>query len=440
MLSRKIERSLAAWKADPERLPVIVKGCRQCGKTYSVRKFAEENYGNCVYLNFYENAEYCDIFAGSLEVDHLIMMMSAMLGPVARFEPGNTVIILDEIQECPEARTALKFFKMDGRFDVIGTGSLLGVKGYSDKPPKSIPVGYESTIDMYPLDFEEFLWAMGIAPDLIHLLHECLQKASPVSPALHKKLRQLFLEYLVIGGMPAAVQSFAEHHEPGRVLPIQRDIVRLYEQDMIKYASAADKSRIIECFESIPRQLARENKKFQYSVIKKGGRSGEYSGSLQWIEDAGIIYRCHNLERMELPLKGNSVPDEFKVYMADPGLFLSMLDDGTQFDVLNGSLYTYKGAIVENYVAGVLAKMGRELYYYRKTSGMEIDFVIRLRGKCTPLECNASTGNTKTTRTVLNHPEIYLIDMALKLGDYNVGYEGQVLTLPLYMGFLLTEL
>lgn len=440
MLSRKIERSLAAWKADPERLPVIVKGCRQCGKTYSVRKFAEENYGNCVYLNFYENAEYCDIFAGSLEVDHLIMMMSAMLGPVARFEPGNTVIILDEIQECPEARTALKFFKMDGRFDVIGTGSLLGVKGYSDKPPKSIPVGYESTIDMYPLDFEEFLWAMGIAPDLIHLLHECLQKESPVSPALHKKLRQLFLEYLVIGGMPAAVQSFAEHHEPGRVLPIQRDIVRLYEQDMIKYASAADKSRIIECFESIPRQLARENKKFQYSVIKKGGRSGEYSGSLQWIEDAGIIYRCHNLERMELPLKGNSVPDEFKVYMADPGLFLSMLDDGTQFDVLNGSLYTYKGAIVENYVAGVLAKMGREFYYYRKTSGMEIDFVIRLRGKCTPLECKASTGNTKTTRTVLNHPEIYLIDMALKLGDYNVGYEGQVLTLPLYMGFLLTEL
>lgn len=300
-----------------------------------------------VYLNFLQDANYASVFSGSLEVDHLVMMMSALLGPEAVFEPGKTVIILDEIQDCPEARTALKFFKLDGRFDVIGTGSLLGVRGYG-KEPKSVPVGYETVLDMYPLDFEEFLWANGITEPMIELLRSCLNKETSVPEALHQRFRELLLQYVVIGGMPAAVQLFVDTKQPGAVLQLQRDIVRSYEDDMIKYASKKDKGQIAECFRSIPKQLAKENKKFQYSVVKKGATAAKYAGSLQWIEDAGIISRCYNLTLPELPLDGNANEDVFKVYMKDTGLLISMLEDGIQFDVLQGNLYGYKGAIFEN--------------------------------------------------------------------------------------------
>ena len=438
MLRRKIQNVMLAWKNTVEHKPLIVKGCRQCGKTFSVLEFAKENYTHVVYLNFFQNAAFSSIFSGSLEVDHLIMMMSALLGPGAVFEPGKTVIILDEIQDCPEARTALKFFKMDGRFDVIGTGSLLGVRGYG-KEPKSIPVGYETVIDMYPLDFEEFLWANGITDSMIELLRQCLNEEAVVPEALHNRFRQLLLQYTVVGGMPAVVQLFVDTRQMGSVLQLQRDIVRSYEDDMIKYADKKDKGRIAECFQSIPKQLAKENKKFQYSVVKKGATAAQYAGSLQWIEDAGIISRCYNLNLPELPLDGNAIEDVFKVYMKDTGLLISMLEDGTQFDVLQGKLYGYKGAIFENLMADFLGKMGRKLYYYHKDSGLEIDFVIRWRGQCALVEVKSTTGNVKSARTILNHPEKYHVDACIKLGDYNVGRNGKILTLPLYMGFLLRD-
>lgn len=438
MLLRKIENALLTWKNTKDHNPLIVKGCRQCGKTFSVLEFANKNYEHVIYLNFLQNASYASIFADSLEVDHLIMMMSALLGPEARFVPGKTVIILDEIQDCPEARTALKFFKTDGRFDVIGTGSLLGVRGYG-KEPKSIPVGYETVLDMYPLDFEEFLWANGITEQMLGLLKKCLNDETPVPEALHNRFRQLLLQYIVVGGMPAVVQLFVDDKQMGPVLQLQRDIVRSYEDDMIKYADKKDKSRIAECFQSIPKQLSKENKKFQYSVVKKGATAAQYAGCLQWIEDAGIISRCYNLNLPELPLDGNAIEDVFKVYMKDTGLLISMLEDGTQFDVLQGNLYGYKGAIFENLAADFFAKMGRKLYYYHKDSGLEIDFVIRWRGQCTLVEVKASTGNIKSSKTILNHPEKYHVDLCVKLGDYNVGRNGKFLTLPLYMGFLLSE-
>ena len=438
MLRRKIQNVMLAWKNTVDHKPLIVKGCRQCGKTFSVLEFAKENYTHVVYLNFFQNAAFSSIFSGSLEVDHLIMMMSALLGPGAVFEPGKTVIILDEIQDCPEARTALKFFKMDGRFDVIGTGSLLGVRGYG-KEPKSIPVGYETVIDMYPLDFEEFLWANGITDSMIELLRQCLNEEAVVPEALHNRFRQLLLQYTVVGGMPAVVQLFVDTRQMGSVLQLQRDIVRSYEDDMIKYADKKDKGRIAECFQSIPKQLAKENKKFQYSVVKKGATAAQYAGSLQWIEDAGIISRCYNLNLPELPLDGNAIEDVFKVYMKDTGLLISMLEDGTQFDVLQGKLYGYKGAIFENLMADFLGKMGRKLYYYHKDSGLEIDFVIRWRGQCALVEVKSTTGNVKSARTILNHPEKYHVDACIKLGDYNVGRNGKILTLPLYMGFLLRD-
>lgn len=217
MLKRKMEQKLMEWKNTENRKPLLIKGCRQCGKTFSVLDFAKKHYKNVVYLNFYENPDYASVFSGSLEVDTIVMMLSALLGSEAVFESGNTVLVLDEIQECPEARTALKFFRIDGRYDVIGTGSLLGVKGYG-KEPKSVPVGSETVIDMYPLDFEEFLWANGIADPVIEMLKQCLEKEKPVPEALHNRMKQLLLQYVVVGGMPDAVQTFVDTKQMDQVL------------------------------------------------------------------------------------------------------------------------------------------------------------------------------------------------------------------------------
>lgn len=438
MLKRKIEATLEEWQKNANRNPLVVKGCRQCGKTFSVLEFAKTHYKNVVYINFFENSAYRDIFSGSLAVDDLIMYISAALGRNARFEAGQTCIVLDEIQECPNARAALKFFKIDGRFDVICTGSLLGIKGYKEDPA-SVPVGYEMQITMFPLDFEEFLWANGIDDGIIDYLKKCLSAQEPVASAVHGRMRDLLLQYIVVGGMPAVVNEFVRTRQMDVVLQLQRNIINAYRDDMLKYAAKEDKSKIRECFDSIPKQLSKENKKFQYSTIKKGATSGKFAGSLQWIEDAGIIARCYNLSIPELPLDGNALPDVFKVYMADIGLFVSMLEDGTQADVLLGRLLAYKGAIYENLLADFLHKMQRKLYYFRKDSGIEIDFVFRYRGECVLLECKAKTGNAKSVKTLLGHPEKYHVKQAIKLGDYNVGQDRNILTLPLYMGFLLSE-
>lgn len=274
---------------------------------------------------------------------------------------------------------------------------------------------------------------------MIDFLKNCFEKEIPVPDALHQKMRDLILQYTVVGGMPEAVNTFINTKRMNQVLSIQRNIVSSYEEDMVKYASNHDKTIIKECFESIPKQLSKENKKFQYSTVQKGGRASKFQGSLQWIEDAGIIVRCYNLEMPELPMDGNAIQDVFKVYMQDTGLFISMLEDGTQFDVLQGNLYGYKGAIFENLMADIFTKMGRKLYYFHKDSGLEVDFVIRHKGEATLVEVKANTGDTKSTKTILSHPEKYHVGKAIKLGDYNVGRNEKILTLPLYMGFLLTE-
>lgn len=440
MLRRKITDYLYLWKQDTEHKPLVIKGCRQCGKTYSVLNFAYHNYKNVIYINFIEKPKLTEAFQDSLDVDDILMNLTAM-GVASKLETGNTCLILDEIQECPEARTALKFFKIDGRIDVIATGSLLGVKGYGvhGNAPISIPVGYETIVTMYPLDFEEFLWANGINESIINRLKEHLETFTPVTTALHSKMRQLLLQYTIVGGMPEAVNTFISTHDISRVQDVQQSIIVGYEEDMIKYADSFDRSKIRECFESIPKQLSKENKKFKYSVVRIGGKSSHYIGSLQWIEDAGVIRRCYNLSIPELPLDGNAIDNMFKVYLADTGLFVSMLEQGTASDILQGNLYTYKGAIAENLVADIFGKMGRKLYYYRKDSGLEIDFVMRYKGKCTLVEVKATTGDAKSLRTILNHPEKYHVNAAIKLGDYNIGQNGPLITLPTYLAFLLQE-
>lgn len=440
MLQRKIERTLIKWKNTPNHKPLIIKGCRQCGKTFSVNAFAKEYYTHVVYINFFEHPDYKLAFEGSKQIDSIVMNLTALI-PNSRFVSGQTCIILDEIQECSAARTALKFFKIDGRYDVIATGSLLGVCGYKgdETDYNSIPVGYEQHIEMFPLDFEEFLWANGINQEIIELLTKSLQERTPISPAIHQRMRQLILEYTIVGGMPEVVNRFIATHNMSDVLEEQHSIITGYKEDMIKYAANEDKVRLRATFDSIPRQLSKENKKFQFSVIKKGARAKEYITGIQWLEDAGIIIRCRNLSITELPLEGNAIEDSFKVYMRDTGLFVSMLEEGTQFDILQGRLYGYKGAIFENLIADIFTKMGRKLYYYRKDSGLEIDFVIRYHSECVLVEVKASTGNTKSTKTILQHPDKYHVYQAIKLGDYNIGEKDGILTLPIYMAFLLRE-
>lgn len=446
MYKRKIDNVLQEWKCTPGHKPLVVKGVRQCGKTSSVRQFAEQNYKSVVYLDFRKHPEYKRFFVPNLDITSVIMRMSAAIElQHCNFLPGETCIVMDEIQDCPMARASLKYFYLDGRYDVIGTGSLLGVSGYKtrdemlEEQQASIPVGFEEIVIMRPMDFEEWLWANGVNQGVIDYVKSCFATETVVDESIHEVMRQHLLNYITVGGMPEVVVCFAETHQFNQVLKIQRRIIEEYKSDMLKYASQADKSKIIECFDSIPSQLAKEYKKFTYSVIRAKGRGRDYAGCLKWIEDAGIIIRCYNIRTTELPLDGQKIDTEYKVYMADIGLLTSMLEDGTQDSIQQGELGAYKGAIYENVMADMLSKMGRRVYYYHRDSGLELDFVIRHRGECVPIECKAKGGKSKSLSTVLKNKDVYQVEHAVKLGNYNVGREAGVLTIPMYMGFLLTE-
>ena len=444
MLKRKIESVLAEWRNSESKKPLVIKGIRQCGKTYIVRKFAEENYESVIYMNFILEPDKKTAFIGNMDVDTIILNLSALI-PGSRFINGKTCIILDEIQECREARTALKSFQIDGRFDIIATGSLLGVRGYgkSDKNAEngqdSIPVGYETVVEMYPLDFEEFLWANGMNDKVIDSVKSCFEKETAVPEGIHHVMMELLYRYVIVGGLPEVVNKFLETKNIELIYQVQRNLIAEYEEDMIKYADDADKARIRECFESIPKQLARENKKFQYSVVRKGGRSSQYIGSIQWLEDAGLVRRCYNTQITELPLEGNSIKDCFKLYTTDIGLLVAMLDYGTQADILRGNLLGYKGAIFENLMADFLCKSGQKLYYFQKESGLELDFLVRYKGECVVLEVKAKSGKAKSLKTVLKNKNVYHVNHAIKLGKYNVGRKEEVFTIPLYMGFLIKD-
>lgn len=438
MLKRKIEKDLRKWKSVPDHNPLVIKGCRQCGKTFSALHFANENYESVVYINFFENNLYNEIFSSNISIDRITMELSAVIGRPDSFIPYKTCIILDEIQESPSARASLKFFKLDGRYDIIATGSLLGIAGYRDEPI-SIPIGYETVITMYPLDFEEFLWANNVSEEYISNLVLNMQTMTPLSESMFNFMYDIMLNYIVVGGMPAVVNSFINRHMIDEVLQLQRDIINGYRDDMVKYSPKPEKSKIRECFDSIPRQLAKENKKFQYSQIVRGGRASKFQGVIKWIEDAGIIQLCHNLSIPELPLAGNAEIDNFKIYMTDIGLLVAMLEDGTQLDILQNRLYTYKGAIIENLIADFFTKAGKKLYYFRKDSGLEIDFVIRYENDATLIECKASDGNIKSVKTILAHHDKYHVGKAIKLCNKNIGQSNGVITLPLFMGAFLFQ-
>ena len=450
MLKRKIEDTLLQWKNTSGHKPLVIMGIRQCGKTFIAQHFAAENYKTVVYINFIKQPERINVFAGSKAVDDILLNLSAQIVGVT-FTPGETCFIFDEIQECPEARTSLKFFKEDGRFDVIATGSLLGVQGYGDEKKKkhrklngqkelginSIPVGSEDIVEMYPLDFEEFLWANGLSSEVIEALKKFYREEKPVNSGIHIALKQFLNLYVAIGGLPVAVNAFLTTNNMNEVSKAYKSILKEYRDDMVKYAPDKDKPHIRECFNSIPKQLAKENKKFQYNKVKPGGRSETYLGSLQWLEDAGIICRCYNTNITGLPLEGNAKENVFKVYVADIGLLVEMLGTGTRADILQGNLGGFKGAIYENLMADTLHKKAQNLYYFQKDSGLELDFLIRYKGECVPVEVKARTAQAKSISTVRKHPEKYGVKHFIKFGDYNIGRDSDMLTLPTYMQFLL---
>lgn len=323
MLKRKIYQELLEWKKKDNKMCLVIKGARQVGKTFIINKFASENYENYIYMNFDENPGYKSIFDGDLDVDNIIKQISLRVSNVSII-PNKTIIFLDEIQNCPNARTALKFLSLDKRFDVIASGSLLGI---NYKEVSSFPVGYTEQIEMYSLDFEEFLWANGISEQSIADIKEYFDKKEVVPIAMHEKMMNLFKEYIVIGGMPRVVDDFVQNHNFANALKIQRAIINDYEDDIAKYAEGSEKTKARACFLSIPKHLSKDYKKFRYSLVVPSGSSRKYAGSLMWLYDAGIINFCYNLEIPELPLKGNAKSDTFKVYMRDTGLLLAMLDE-----------------------------------------------------------------------------------------------------------------
>ena len=431
MLQRKIEKFLQTWKRVPKHNPLVVKGCRHCGKTTSILDFARKEYAHVVYLNFLEKPDYAAIFQDSLDVNYLVMLITALVGPEAVFEPYRTVLVLDEIQECPEARAALKAFKLDGRYDVIAAGSLLGVKGYG-KEPVPIAVGCETVVNMVPLDFEEFLWANGITTPVLDMLHQSLDRETPVPEALHLRLNELLRQYVLVGGMPAVVEEYVRSHDLQKVLEMQQKILQDYEENLFVQVNKRARAKLKTVLDAVPLQLNKENKKYQYAQLKKGSKASQFEGALLWLEEAGIVTRSYNL-----PLERHAIDSIFKVYLKDVGLYAAMLAGEDRQKLLQGDLSGCQGAVYESLAADLLSKSGRKLYYYHKNSGLEVDFVILHEGKSTLVKATPSTGNTKSLKTLLQQPEKYQVEQAIQLGMDNVARKGKILELPLYFGFLV---
>ncbi len=436
-LRRKIDKYLLDWKKDLNRKPLIVKGARQVGKTKSIENFAKANYENVVGINFAENPIYKQIVENGYSPIEIIKNISR-INPKARFVKGKTLIFFDEIQEFPDIVTSLKFFSLSGDYDVICSGSLLGVHY---REISSISVGYKTEIEMRSLDFEEFLWALGygnsVKDDI--LSHMCA--FAPFSSSVLKIYNGLFLDYCIIGGMPECVYNFVEKKTFENTLEIQRQIVIGYEDDIKKYAIGLDKSRIANVFRSVPFQLGKENKKFQISKIRSGARFADYCGSLEWLEDAGIVNISRALQTPNLPLKGNVIEDCCILYYADNGLLLSQLDDEAQMDFRqNKNIDVYKGGLFESIVGEALVKSGYDLRYYKKeNSTLEEEFFVRRGDYLVPIEVKAGNNNSKSLSTMIKSDAYPEIRFGIKLAKSNIGFDSNICTFPHFCSFLIKD-
>ena len=436
-LERKIDKFLSDWKNNDNRKPLIVKGPRQIGKTESIKRFAESNYKSVIEINFVTSKKYKMITADGYDADSIIKNIS-LIEPSYRFIPNETIIFFDEIQEYPEIATSLKFFNIDGRFDVICSGSLLGI---NYKRIESNSVGYKIDYDMYSLDFEEFLWAKGYSRDVINDMLKAMVELKPFSELQHTIFSSLFLDYCILGGMPAVVKEYIKNKTFEGTLEIQRQLIADYQEDIRKYAVGLEQTRITNVFNSIPFQLAKENKKFQLSKVEKGARFKDYRGCIEWLQDAGMIHMCYCLNSPELPLKGNYDPDKFKIYFCDTGLFVALLDDEAQEDLrANKNLSVYKGALYESIVGEALVKSGYGLYYYKKDNGtLEQDFFVRTSNSLIPLEVKSKNNKSKSLSELVSNEKYSDIEYGIKLCAGNIGFNNNIYTFPYYCTFLLKK-
>ena len=436
-LIRKADQFLENWKKNTNRLPLIIKGARQVGKTQTIRHFGESQYKNFIEINFAENPEYKTIISGSYSPQAIIQRIT-LIDPSKKFDPGNTLIFFDEFQECPDIATSLKFFKQDGRYDVICSGSLLGTHY---QKINSISVGYKTDFEMFSMDFEEFLWANGYGSDFINEILRYMLDLIPFDDLQKRILSELFYNYCVLGGMPAVIRSYVEKQSFEGTLEMQWQIIQDYEEDVRKYVQGLEQTKILSVFRSVPAQLAKGNKKFQYNKVDKKARAREYQGCIDWLSDAGVINRCYNLNYPELPLKGNYDPNAFKIYFCDTGLLVASLDDEASADLRNNrNLGTYKGALYENIAAELLRKQGFALYYYRRgDSQLEEDFFIRTADALVPVEVKATTGRSKSLSTLIKSDHYPDILFGIKLSIANMGFENQIYSFPFFCGFLLKK-
>lgn len=435
LLKRKIDKYLIEWKVNPQRLPLIVKGARQIGKTASIELFASKHYKSVVEINFVLQKQYQSIFDDGFEVDTILRNIS-LINPDFTFLPNETLLFFDELQACPNCATSLKSFKLDGRYDVICSGSLMGI---SYEEIESNSVGYKEDYEMHSMDFEEFLWAKGYRAQQIEAMYEKMLNITPLSKVEFDVMLENFREYMVLGGMPAIVNSFVRNKNYSGTLKMQKQILLDYEEDITKYAKGLDKGKILNIYRKIPTFLGKENKKFQISKVEKGARNREYTGTVDWLVSAGIVNICYCMEQPELPLKGNYNPDNFKLYFGDPGLLVGSLDDEAQEDLrYNKNFNTYKGAIYENIVGDMLVKQGYQLYFYKNEKGtLEMDFFVRDADSLVPIEVKAMDGATVSLNNLIDKEKYGDIQYGIKLGYRNIGFNGKFYTFPYFLAFLI---
>ncbi len=431
---RKIEKNLHEWKQNKNKKSLLITGARQIGKTYIVRKFAKANYENFIEINFITTPEAIDIFNGNLDADSLVMNLTAFLRK--SLTSGNTLIFFDEIQECPRARTALKFLVEDGRFDYICSGSLLGVN-YKSIP--SLPVGYESTIYMYPMDFEEFCIANSVQPEIFAYLKDCYEGKTVVRQIIHDTMLNLFKFYMIVGGMPDVVRTFVETKDIGKVVALQRDIASQYRQDIIKYAQK-DPNKITKIFDEIPSQLDDKNRRFQLASVDKNARLRQYEDAFVWLQDAGVALPCFNISEPKIPLKINEQSRLFKLYLNDTGLLCAMGTENTQFEILRGNLSVNFGGIMENVFAQQLKSNGFSLRYLNKRNVGEVDFVLQQNTEVVLVEIKS--GNDYKQHTALNNTmkvKEWNLKKAIVFCQGNVEKDKDIVYMPWYMIMFLKQ-
>ena len=433
MLRRKIYDKLLAWKNNKgKKDAILLRGVRQCGKTYIVREFGKREYKNFIEINFIERPDMQAVFSGNLDVDNMVQQIKLSM-PGCQFIPGETLLFLDEIQDAPNTRTSLKFWTQDGRFDCIASGSLLGI---DYKNEVSIPVGYEQQLIMHTLDFEEFIWALGAEVNLKEMLAPYVDGAKRVPEAMHNSLNKYLQEYMVVGGLPEVVDTYIATKDFYQVHLLQEKILRDYQDDIAKYALNQDKIKAKQCFLSIPRQLSKENHKFQYSVVEKKATARKFTSSLDWLHNAGLIDFAYNVNSPWFPLKAYVKEDQFRVYLCDIGLLVAMYGYQLKIALLSDALEgPAKGGIYESLVADILAKRGEELYYYKKEdSTLEIEFILERDCKLVPVEVKARKGSTRSLNELLKMDNI---ERGYKLTAQNTGVVEKKITLPLYMAAII---